>query len=110
MYYGYKTLVMRDGSIHPLSLADLTHAEDSYWNVKLILYPLSDSSYFYNNGVCPGTLEEAAGFFEELKTGHYDFLGLIEQGYAISVESLGEDPYENKDSQNKEGIYTRNWA
>lgn len=93
MYYGYKTLVMRDGTIHPLSLADLTHAGDDWWNVKLILYPLPDPT------LCPGTLEEAAGFFEGLKTGHYDFLNLIEQGYAISVESLGEDPYESKDSQ-----------
>lgn len=93
MYFGFGTLVMRDGSIHPLSLADLTHANDVMWDVRLILYPLQDPSYFYNNGVCPGTLEEAAGFFEGLKTGHYDFLNLIEQGYAISVESLEKDPY-----------------
>ena len=90
MYFGYKTLVMRDGTIHSLSLADLTHAGDNWWNVRLILYPLPD---FYNNGVCPGTLEEAAGFFEGLKMGHYDFLNLIEQGYAISVGSLEKDPY-----------------
>jgi hypothetical protein len=38
-------------------------------------------------------LEEAAGYFEGLKTGHYDFLNLIEQGYAISVDSLEKDPY-----------------
>ena len=88
MYYGYETLVMRDGSIHKLDLADLSHAGDPYWNVKLILYPLSDPS------LCPGTLEEAAGFFEGLKTGHYDFLGLIDSGYAISVDSLMEDPYQ----------------
>ena len=87
MYYGYKTLVMRDSSIHPLNIADIAHAEDVMWNVKLILYPLPDPS------LCPGTLEEAAGYFEGLKTGHYDFLNLIEQGYAISVESLEEDPY-----------------
>ena len=93
MYYGYETLVIRDGSIHKMDLADLAHASDSYWNVKLVLYPLPDPSYFYNNGVCPGTLEEAAGFFEGLKTEHYDFLNLIEQGYAISVDSLEEDPY-----------------
>ena len=86
-YFGYDTLVLRDGSIHPLSLADLTHAGDDWWNVKLILYPLSDPT------LCPGTLEEAAGYFEGLKTGHYDFLNLIEQGYAISVESLEKDPY-----------------
>ena len=92
MYFGYGTLVMRDGSIHPLSLADLTHANDKWWNVKLVLYPLPDPS------LCPGTLEEAAGYFEGLKTGHYDFLNLIENGYAISVKSLEEDPYENKDS------------
>ena len=90
MYFGYGTLVMRDGSIHKMDLADLSHAGDSYWNVKLILYPLSN---FYNNGVCPGTLEEAAGYFEGLKTGHYDFLNLIEKGYAISVDSLEKDPY-----------------
>ena len=89
MYYGYKTLVMRDSSIHLLNIADLAHAEDVMWNVKLILYPLPDPS------LCPGTLEEAAGYFEGLKTGHYDFLNLIEQGYAISVESLEEDPYVN---------------
>jgi len=93
MYYGYKTLVMRDSSIHPLNIADLAHANDSEWDVRLILYPLPDPSYFYNNDVCPGTLEEAAGFFEELKTGHYDFLGLIENEYAISVDSLEKDPY-----------------
>ena len=87
MYYGYKTLVMRDSSIHPLNIADIAHAEDVMWNVKLILYPLPDPS------LCPGTLEDAAGYFEGLKTGHYDFLNLIEQGYAISVESLEEDPY-----------------
>jgi hypothetical protein len=87
MYYGYETLVMRDGSIHKMDLADLSHAGDPYWNVKLILYPLSDPS------LCPGTLEEAAGFFEGLKTGHYDFLGLIDSGYAISVDSLEKDPY-----------------
>ena len=90
MYYGYKTLVMRDGSIHPLNIADLAHANDSGWDVRLILYPLPDPS---NNDICPGTLEEAAGYFERLKTGHYDFLNLIEQGYAISVDSLEEDPY-----------------
>ena len=93
MYFGYDTLVLRDGSIHKMDLADLAHAEDSYWNVKLVLYPLPDPSYFYNNGVCPGTLEEAVGYFEGLKTGHYDFLNLIEDGYAISVESLEKDPY-----------------
>ena len=93
MYFGYGTLVMRDGSIHKMDLADLAHASDQYWNVKLILYPLPDPSYFYNNGVCPGTLEEAAGYFEGLKTGHYDFLNLIEQEYAISVDSLEKDPY-----------------
>jgi hypothetical protein len=87
MYYGYKTLVIRDGSIHPLNIADLAHADDSEWNVKLILYPLQDPS------LCPGTLEEAAGFFEGLKTGHFDFLNLIENGLAISVDSLEEDPY-----------------
>jgi hypothetical protein len=87
MYYGYKTLVIRDGSIHPLNIADLAHADDSEWNVRLILYPLQDPS------LCPGMLEEAAGFFEGLKTGHIDFLNLIEQGYAISVDSLEEDPY-----------------
>jgi len=87
MYYGYKTLVMRDGSIHPLNIADLAHADDSDWDVKLVLYPLQDPS------LCPGTLEEAAGFFEGLKTAHIDFLNLIEQGYAISVDSLEEDPY-----------------
>jgi hypothetical protein len=87
MYYGYKTLVMRDSSIHPLNIADLAHAEDSYWDVRLILNPLPDPS------LCPGTLEEAAGYFEGLKTGHYDFLNLIEQGYAISVDSLEKDPY-----------------
>ena len=87
MYFGYDTLVLRDGSIHPLSLADITHANDNWWDVKLILYPLPDPS------LCPGTLEEAAGFFEGLKTGHFDFLNLIENGYAISVESLEEDPY-----------------
>jgi hypothetical protein len=87
MYFGYDTLVLRDGTIHPLSLADLTHANDNWWDVKLILYPLPDPS------LCPGTLEEAAGFFEGLKTGHFDFLNLIENGYAISVESLEKDPY-----------------
>ena len=87
MYYGYKTLVMRDSSIHPLNIADLAHADDSDWDVRLILYPLPDPF------LCPGTLEEAAGYFEGLKTGHYDFLNLIEQGYAISVDSLEEDPY-----------------
>ena len=87
MYYGYKTLVMRDSSIHPLNIADLAHADDVTWDVRLILYPLPDPS------LCPGTLEEAAGYFEGLKTGHYDFLNLIENGYAISVESLEEDPY-----------------
>ena len=87
MYYGYKTLVMRDSSIHPLNIADLAHASDSYWNVKLILYPLPDPS------LCPGTLEEAAGYFEGLKTGHYDFLNMIELGLAISVDSLEKDPY-----------------
>lgn len=92
LYYGYETLVMRDGSIHPLNIADLSHAGDPYWNVKLILYP---PSYFYNNGVCLGTLEEAAGYFEGLKERHIDFLGLIDSGYAISVESLEEDPYVN---------------
>ena len=50
MYFGYGTLVMRDGSIHRMDLADLAHASDQYWNVKLILYPLSNPSYFYNNG------------------------------------------------------------
>ena len=93
MYYGFSTLVIRDGSIHKMDLADISHAEDPRWNVKLILYPLPDPSYFYNNGVCPGTLEEAAGFFEGLKTAHIDFLGLIENGYAISADSLEEDPY-----------------
>jgi hypothetical protein len=88
MYYGYETLVMRDGSIHKMDLADLSHAGDPYWNVKLILYPLPDPS------LCPGTLEEAAGFFEGLKISHTDFLNLIEQGYAISVDSLMEDPYQ----------------
>ena len=87
MYYGYKTLVMRDSSIHPLNIADLAHAGDPYWNVRLILYPLSDPS------LCPGTLEEAAGFFEGLKEQHIDFPGLIENGLAISVDSLEEDPY-----------------
>jgi len=87
MYYGYKTLVMRDGSIHPLNIADLIHADDIMWNVRLILYPLQDPS------LCPGTLEEAAGFFEGLKIAHIDFLNLIENGYAISVDSLKEDPY-----------------
>ena len=87
MYFGYGTLVMRDGSIHRMDLADLAHASDQYWNVKLVLYPLPDHS------LCPGTLEEAAGYFEGLKTGHYDFLNLIENGYAISVDSLEEDPY-----------------
>lgn len=87
MYFGYETLVMRDGSIHKMDLADLAHALDQYWNVKLILYPLKDPS------LCPGTLEEAAGFFEGLKTRHYDFLNLIELELAISVDSLEEDPY-----------------
>ena len=87
MYYGYKTLVMRDGTIHPLSLADLTHANDEWWDVRLILYPLLDPT------LCPGTLEEAAGYFEGLKTAHIDYLNLIENGYAISVESLEKDPY-----------------
>jgi hypothetical protein len=87
MYYGYETLVMRDGSIHKIDLADLSHAGDPYWNVKLILYPLPDPS------LCPGTLEEAAGFFEGLKEQHMDFLGLIDSGYAISVDSLEKDPY-----------------
>ena len=88
MYFGYETLVMREGSIHPLNIADLTHADDVRWDVKLILYPLKDPT------LCPGTLEEAAGFFEGLKTAHIDFLNLIEQGYAISVNSLNENPYE----------------
>lgn len=92
-YYGYSTLVLRDGSIHKIDLADLSHAEDLGWNVKLILYPFSDPSYFYNNGVCPGTLEEAVGFIEGLKDEHKDCFSLIEQGYAISVDSLEEDPY-----------------
>ena len=87
MYYGYGTLVMRDGSIHKIDLADLVHASDQYWDVKLILYPLLDPT------ICPGTLEEAAGYFEGLKTGHIDFLNLIENGLAISVYSLEEDPY-----------------
>lgn len=90
MYYGYSTLVVRDGSIHKIDLADLAHAGDSKWDVKLVLYPLSNPSYF---DAYSGTLEEAAGYFEGLKTGHYDFLNLIEQGYAISVDSLEEDPY-----------------
>ena len=34
MYFGYGTLVMRDGSIHKMDSADLAHAGDSYWNVK----------------------------------------------------------------------------
>ena len=94
MYYGYGTLVMRDGSIHKMDLADLAHAGDVMWDVRLILYSLPDPS---NNDICPGTLEEAAGYFEGLKTGHYDFLNLIENGYAISVDSLEKDPYkENK--------------
>lgn len=87
MYYGYKTLVMRDGSIHPLNIADLAHADDVRWDVKLILYPLQDPT------LCPGTLKEAAGFFEGLKTAHVDFLNLIELELAISVDSLEEDPY-----------------
>ena len=87
MYFGYETLVMRDGSIHKMDLADLAHASDQYWNVKLILYPLQDPT------LCPGTLEEAAGYFEGLKTAHIDFLNLIEQGYAISVNTLEKDPY-----------------
>lgn len=87
MYYGYKTLVMRDSSIHPLNIADLAHAEDIMWDVRLILYPLPDPS------LCSGTLEEAAGYFEGLKTAHIDFLNLIEQGYAISVNTLEKDPY-----------------
>ena len=87
MYFGYSTLVIRDGSIHKMDLADLAHAEDISWNIKLILYPLPDPS------LCPGTLEEAAGYFEGLKTGHFDFLCLIEQGYAISVYTLEKDPY-----------------
>jgi hypothetical protein len=43
-----------------------------------------------------GTLSkktQKGGYFEGLKTGHYDFLNLIEQGYAISVDSLEKDPY-----------------
>ena len=87
MYFGYGTLVMRDGSIHKMDLADLAHASDSYWNVKLVLYPLQDPT------LCPGTLEEAAGFFEGLKIAHIDFLNLIELGFAISVDSIEEDPY-----------------
>ena len=87
LYFDYGTLVMRDGSIHRMDLADLAHASDQYWNVRLILYPLQDPS------ICPGTLEEAAGFFEGLKIAHIDFLNLIEQGYAISVDSLEKDPY-----------------
>ena len=78
---------MRDSSIHPLNIADLAHADDVMWDVRLILYPLPDPS------LCPGTLKEAAGYFEGLKTGHYDFLNLIENGYAISVDSLEKDPY-----------------
>lgn len=87
MYFGYETLVMRDGSIHSLNIADLTHADDVKWDVKLILYPLKDPS------LCPGTLEEAARFFEGLKIAHIDFLNLIELELAISVDSLEEDPY-----------------
>jgi hypothetical protein len=89
MYLAYDTLVIRDGSIHKLGLADLEHANDPGWNVKLILYPLFDLS------LCPGTLEESAGFFEGLKESHIDFLGLIEDGYAISTDSLEKDPYKN---------------
>ena len=90
MYYGYSTLVMRDGTIHKIDIADLAHANDPYWNVRLILYPLPDPQ------LCPGTLEEAAGYFEGLKTGHFDFLNLIENGYAISVETLEKDPYKKE--------------
>ena len=87
MYFGYETLVIRDDSIHPLNIADLAHADDVMWDVRLILYPLQDPS------LCPGTLEEAAGYFEGLKIAHIDFLNLIEQGYAISVNTLEKDPY-----------------
>ena len=87
MYFGYSTLVIRDGTIHKIDIADLAHANDPYWNVRLVLYPLQDHS------LCPGSLEEAAGYFEGLKIGHIDFLNLIENRYAISVETLEKDPY-----------------
>ena len=87
-HYGHSPLVLRDGSIHKISMADLQHADDPCWSVKLILYPCTSD-------LCPGRLEEAVGFIDGLKEQHIDYSGLIEQGYAISVYDLEEDPYKS---------------
>ena len=90
-HYGYFPLVLREESIHKISLADLQHANDSWWDVKLILYPITSD-------LCPDKLEEAAKFIEGLKKNHIDYSGLIEQGYAISVYDFSQDPYNKNPS------------
>ena len=85
-HFPYNPLVMRDGSIHKISWADLQHAEDQWWNVKLILRPLPEI-------IIPGSLDEVVGFFECLKQQNIDYSGLIEKGLAISTEDLEKDPY-----------------
>ena len=83
-YFPYHPLVLRDGTIHPISEADLCHPE---WQVKLILYPNPDPL------LCPGNLDEAVGYITELKKSRVDIFGLISSGQAISVKDLETDPY-----------------
>ena len=85
-YLSYDTYVLRDGSVHKISVADLLHADDKFWDVNLILYPPESN-------MCPGNLDEASGFIVGLKKKHVDCFDLIKQGLAISVNDLPKNPY-----------------
>lgn len=91
-HYGYSPLVFREGSIHDISIADLTHALDEWWDVKLILYPPPDDLSLF-----PNSLKMVSEFIEELKEKHIDYSGLIELGYAISVYDFPDNPYLTRD-------------
>lgn len=75
MYFPYSPYVLRDGNVHKIALADLQHPE---WDTKLLLYPPTGC-------LCPGTLDEAPGFLEELKKSWIDIYGLLDNGIALNL-------------------------
>lgn len=75
LYFPYSPFVLRDGNVHKIALADLQHPE---WNTKLLLNPPETI-------LCPGSLDEAPGFIECLKSGWIDVYGLLDSGLALPL-------------------------
>lgn len=75
LYFPYSPYVLRDGSVHKIAHADLEHPE---WNTKLLLNSPEST-------LCPGSLTEAPGFIEGLKSGWVDVYDLLDSGLALPL-------------------------